>query len=66
MSQTSTLRVLVDQALEANGDTFEDLIASHSDGPLYDVHELIVEETGIPVPLRTFYRWVEKLEKAAS
>lgn len=62
MTQTSTLRVLVDQALEAKNETFEDFIADHSDGPLYEAHEALVAETGIPVPLRTFYRWAEKLE----
>lgn len=59
MSRTSTLRIIVDQAL--GDESLEDFITVNSQNgqPLHEVHQALVNQIGIPVPLRTFYRWAE-------
>lgn len=67
MTQTTTLRTLVDRELEARDTTFKDFInTARADGKsINQAASELRQITGIPVARRTVYYWVNDLERAS-
>lgn len=61
-SVTSVPRFLVDQALNSKGTTLADFVdGGRKQGKtLEEIHGDLVSVTGVPLTLRTLYRWMEK------
>ena len=55
-------RILVDDALQRRGTSFDKFVAAGRDqGKTYDeIATEISTVTGVPFAVRTFYRWLEK------
>ena len=67
MRSSSTLRRVVDNRLTDHDTTFADFVAE-SRGRGNTIEETWIElrdVTGIPVAVRTMYRWIESLEEAS-
>lgn len=67
MTQTTTLRTLVDRELEARNTTFEGFItAAKNDGKsINKAAAELVQITGVPLSRRTIYYWVKELGVAS-
>lgn len=67
MTQTTTLRTLVDRELEARNTTFAAFIdAARGKGQsINKAANELRQITGIPLSRRTVYYWVEDLEKVS-
>jgi hypothetical protein len=67
VTQTTTLRKLVDRELEARNTTFQAFIQSARDKgqSINQAAAELQQITGIPLARRTVYYWVEALEKAS-
>lgn len=61
MTQTTTLRTLVERELAARNTTFEDYMAdAAADGKsINQAAAALVQLTGIPISRRTVYYWME-------
>jgi hypothetical protein len=61
MSQTTTLRTLVDRELEARNTSFFEVIdrVVAEGGSINKAAQELIRITGIPLARRTVYRWVE-------
>ena len=67
MTQTTTLRTLVDRELEARNTSFAEFIQGALDGgqSINQAAAELRQVTGIPLSRRTVYYWVKELREAS-
>ena len=67
MRQTSTLKRMVDDRLEARGLSFASFVENgrRSGKTTEELWADLRDITGVPVAVRTMYRWVENMEQVA-